>query len=144
MSDWYGSARSNHFCVKDKDAFLKWVDTVPDLIAQGCEGEDGQIGEGVFMIYSDDQYGGWPAYRTVDDADDDQEIDLLAELSKHLAKGEVAVLMEIGAEKIRYLSGIAQAVDWRGRTARVSLTDIYEVAAKTFRVAKKKISEAAY
>ena len=26
MANWYGTARSNYFRVKDKDAFLKWAD----------------------------------------------------------------------------------------------------------------------
>ena len=26
MANWYGTARSNYFQVKDKDAFLKWAD----------------------------------------------------------------------------------------------------------------------
>ena len=63
--------------------------------------------------------GGWPCYRTarrgdpeghdepehaVADVYEDRELDLPAELSEHLAQGEVAVLEEVGAEKLRYLS----------------------------------------
>jgi hypothetical protein len=74
----------------------------------------------------------------------DTEIDLVAELAQHLPKGEVAVLMEIGAEKLRYLTGIAIAVNYKGRATVVSLDDVYRKAACTFRVPESKITQAAY
>jgi hypothetical protein len=42
--------------------------------------------------------------------------------------------MEIGAEKLRYLTGIAIAVNHKGRVAVISLDDVYRKAARTFRV----------
>ena len=84
--------------------------------------------------------GSWPSY----DMEADTEIDLVAELAQHLPKGEVAVLMEIGAEKLRYLTGIAIAVNYKGRAAVVSLDDVYRKAARTFRVPESKITQAAY
>ena len=54
------------------------------------------------------------------------------------------LLMEIGAEKLRYLTGIAIAVNHKGRAAVVSLDDVYRKAARTFRVQENKITRAAY
>jgi hypothetical protein len=52
--------------------------------------------------------------------------------------------MEIGAEKLRYLTGVAIAVNHKGRAAVVSLDDIYRKAARTFRVPENEISQDAY
>lgn len=56
---------------------------------------------------------------------EEQEIDLAAELSGHLAEGEVAVLKEVGHERLRALVGEATAVNCRGEKLSVSLQDIY-------------------
>ena len=136
MANWYGSSRSNYFRVKDCDAFLQWVEKRGLGLSKNSEDAT------VFAIHSGNSTdgGSWPSY----DMEDDTEIDLVAELAQHLPKGQVAVLMEIGAEKLRYLSGIAIAVNHKGRAAVVSLDDIYRKAARTFRVPENEISQAAY
>ncbi len=141
MADWYGSARSNYFRVKDAEAFKEWVDSVPDLAArQETEGKD----KGKFMLWSAHEYGGWPTDRYNEETDEHEQYDLGTELSKHLADGQVAVLMEIGAEKLRYLSGVAVAINWRGKRTEVSLEDIYDVAARRFNVKARAISRVSY
>ena len=60
--------------------------------------------------------------------DEVEEIDLAGELAVHLEDGWVAVLMEAGAEKCRYVANWALAVNSKGETRRVSLEDIYELA----------------
>ena len=57
-------------------------------------------------------------------------VHVLNELSRHLADGEVAVLMEIGNQKLQFLNGTAYAVHSDGRTVRLHLNEIYERAAK--------------
>jgi hypothetical protein len=76
--------------------------------------------------------------------DEDTEIDLVRELAEHLPKGQVAVLMEIGAEKLRYLTGVAIAVNHKGRVVQLTLSDIYCKAARAFRVAESEITQATY
>ena len=39
--------------------------------------------------------------------------------------GEVAILQEVGAEKLRYLVGYAVAVNHRGETLAVSIDEVY-------------------
>jgi hypothetical protein len=70
---------------------------------------------------------GWPGSRVNEDGEV-EEIDLAAELSAHLEEGWVAVLMEAGAEKCRYVAGWALAVNSKGETRQVSLQDIYDLA----------------
>jgi hypothetical protein len=52
--------------------------------------------------------------------------------------------MEIGAEKLRYLTGVAIAVNHKGRVVEVTLSDIYRKAARSFRIAEGEITEATY
>lgn len=52
--------------------------------------------------------------------------------------------MEVGAEKLRYLTGAATAVDHRGRVVEVTLSDVYRKAARAFHVAESEITEATY
>jgi hypothetical protein len=108
--------------VKDRDAFLKWADGRRLGVFKNDESRD------LFAIYggksTDD--GSWPSY----DVEGDREIDLVAELAQHLPKGQIAVLMEIGAEK--------------GRVVELTLSDIYRKASRTFRVAESEITQATY
>jgi len=135
MTNWYGSSRSNYFRVKDCEAFLQWAEK------RGLGVFKSESHAEYFAIYSaDNDSGSWPSY----DMDDDTEIDLVAELAQHLPKGQVAILMEVGAEKLRYLTGVAIAVNHKGCAAVVSLDDIYRKAARTFRVPENQITRAAY
>lgn len=59
-------------------------------------------------------------------------------------QGQVAVLLEIGAERIRYLYGDAIAVNHKGRVVALSLKDIYRKAAREFRVPENEITRAEY
>jgi hypothetical protein len=122
MANWYGSARSNYFRVKDRDAFIKWVQTLPEV--KFVEKDR------AFALLSREEYRGWPLFRPCEELDHDEqfkELDWVAELAKHLAEGEVCVLQEIGAEKLRYLTGEAVAINSAGATLRVSIDDIYEL-----------------
>lgn len=132
MANFYGTARSNYFKVKDANAFKAWVETVPGLGFWEHEG--------TFGIYSDcPDSGCWPSARW--DDDEDEYFDLVAELAEHLADGEVAVLMEAGAEKLRYISGWAVAVHSSGEYVCVSLDDVYKLAVEKFGV---RPTEASY
>jgi hypothetical protein len=52
--------------------------------------------------------------------------------------------MEIGAEKLRYLTGVAIAVNHKGRVVELTLGDIYRKASRIFRVAESEITQATY
>lgn len=59
-------------------------------------------------------------------------MDVATELAPHLNPRDVAVLIEIGSEKLRYLHGDVVAVHPDGRAAWVNLSDIYKEARKAF------------
>jgi hypothetical protein len=61
-------------------------------------------------------------------------------LAKHLAEGEVAILMEVGDEEETHLTGRASAVAWDGRVEGVNINDIYDKAAKSFGIDRASIN----
>jgi hypothetical protein len=131
MADWMGSARSNYFRVKDEEAFKAWVETLPGVVAE--QKEEAKLpdadapgrSEKRHCLLETDGYG-WPSSRWDPQTGDQRELDLYAELSEHLLPGEVAVLQEVGAEKLRYLTGVSVAVNSAGETIVVDLDEVYE------------------
>lgn len=121
MANFYGTARSNYFRVKDREAFYDWAKN------RGLEILENDSDPNLVGITprepSDD--GCWPSYDP-DAPEDNQEIDIVDEVAKHLADGSVAILMQVGSEKLRYLDGWAEAVNAAGDRETVTLRDIYE------------------
>lgn len=118
MANYYAKARSNYFGVKDEKEFLKWTES-HDFEVEVNE-------DGLFSISpsENDDFGGWPYY----DPETDSEIDICEELSHHLQDEHVAVLQEVGNEKLRYLNGFSLAVNSKGEVKRVDIYDIYNIA----------------
>jgi hypothetical protein len=121
MANYTGYARSNYFRVRDETAFLIWVETLSGVVARR-EVDDP---EHFTLLVEDGDDGRWPVCR-YSEPEGEEEVDLHEELAGHLAEGEVAVLEEVGVEKLRYLVGYAVAVNHRGEKLAVSLDDIYE------------------
>lgn len=136
MANWYGSARSNYFQVKNAEAFLEWAERRGLGVFKSEQNAD------VFAIHPGESTdnGDWPSY----DMEEDKEFELAPELSEHLCPRQVAVLLEVGAEKLRYLTGHAIAVNHKGRFVVLSLDDIYRKAAREFRVGENEITRAEY
>lgn len=134
MANYEGWARSNYFKVKDLEEFKKFLEE-RDIDLLG-ESEDGTVA--IYPRYND---GCWPS-SNIDEEGEEVEFDLVAELAPHLAEGQVAVLMGVGHEKLRYLAGSATAVAWDGRIKCLYLSDIYALAAKEF--GASSISRAEY
>ena len=116
MANWYGTSRSNYFKVENEEAFREWAER-RDL--EVLENPSGLFGVAPSSMSED---GSWPSY----DCDEDCEIDFQAELIEHLAEGQVAIIMTIGAEKLRYLTGYSVALAWDGRRISVDIADIYD------------------
>ena len=132
MANYYATARSNYFAINDLDkwevfcekfqlkSIMTWDNNEQiNLYGFTCENSDGG---GIPNCYFDDEG---------EDVDDNLvEVDFIEELSRHLQKDWVAIVMESGAEKIRYVCGFAFAVNSEGKRRTVSLTDIYAKAEK--------------
>ena len=127
MANYYASARSNYFKVKDAGAFKEWVGSIPDL---GVWEKDG-----MFAIYDNGGDScGWPSW-IVNDEGEDVEIDLAGELAQHPTEDSIAVLIEVGAEKLRYLCGYAVAVNHKGECEDLNLNRIYDLALERWGIA---------
>lgn len=126
MSNWSGTARSNYFRVRDEIEFLRWVDGLPGVTASRHR-EDGGRGEKDERFCLLEEGGeGWPSCHHDEGTGDVRDMDIVDELWAHLAEGEVAGLQESGAEKLRYVTGYAVAVNSRGEILKVDIDDIYE------------------
>jgi hypothetical protein len=122
MANWYGTCRSNYFRIKDEEAFLAMMNQFEvDIIRK-----DDKVG-----FVSQTEFGDIPQYWPGDDFQE-EPICILNCLAEHLAENSVCVVMEIGAEKARYLTGQAIAIAWTGEVTTVSINDIYKQAQEEF------------
>lgn len=122
MADWYGTCRSNYFAVKDREAFNEFCSLFEVEVIE----KDDLVG-----IISNDEYGSFP---NVWDEDTDEQFSFIEGISNHLAENHVCIILEAGAEKARYITGMAFAIHSSGETIRISLSDIYAQAQEAFGV----------
>ncbi|MDH5523085.1 MAG: hypothetical protein OEY01_03645 [Desulfobulbaceae bacterium] len=133
--DYFGIGRSNYFKVKDPISFsneaidvgLQFIKKTfaDDITRYGCIAEED-----------------WPS-SYIDKDDCEQDFDIVEFIKKHLADGEVAVLMTTGYEGTRILVGQALAIAWDGRVEDIDLEQIYDIAAK-MKGPDKIVTRAAY
>lgn len=128
MANYYGVGRTNYFRVKDIDAFRKEFDTLRGVSIHVKNELCPETGKPWIMLMADTpDGGGWCPYYELDgEVDDDVELETI--LARHLIDGDVAIIMETGNEKHRYLIGWAAAVNSKGETAYINLDSIYKVA----------------
>ncbi len=131
MANWYGTARTNYFRVKDPTAFKAWIESLPSCVLIEQDG-------GLFGFYSTDDSGGFPCDRFDEASGEHVDFELADELVPHLAEGEVAILTQAGAEKVRYITGYALAITWDGRSTAVDLDDIYDKVQAEFGITPTK------
>lgn len=124
------TARSNYFAVKDRAAFEAWAE---DLDLAVIENYD-------LVGFLSENEQGIPNERWNEDLGDFEEFDFYGELRQHLVPGHVAVVMAVGYEGMRYLTGRAVAVNAKGTIRSLSLDDIYGKA----RVLGKQVTAVEY
>lgn len=123
MANFYGQARTNYFKVKDEDAFLEELGKYPVQIIK--EEKDGET---LYGFLDDDSNGGGTIDYYVDERGEYLEVEWREFFMKHLADDWVAVIMESGSEKYRYISGHATAFNNKGEAIHLDLSDIYALA----------------
>jgi hypothetical protein len=133
MANYYGVARTNYFAVKSAEDFTAEMANYPVEIIT-TEDKDGVTLYGLMDQNSDGGGWDWSYVAELEDEDGeiietDLEIDWVEVFARHLADGWVAILMETGAEKYRYLSGYALAVNSKGESREINLSrDIDKLA----------------
>ena len=115
MANWYGASRSNYFKVKDAAAFEAKMAALGVGVVTSQDGALAVLG-------SDEGY--WPSC----DPNTDEDIEFIELVAGYLADDEVAIFITSGAEKLRYISGYATAVNNKLETRDVNLNDIYKLA----------------
>lgn len=140
MASWSGAARTNYFSVKNLEAFKKTLEPVMGEIEVAASPKRPRK----VALLAVSEYGDFPSRYWDEDSGEDIDFDLVDVVSEHLVRGEIAVFQTAGAEKLRYVTGHAVAVDSRGRRVSVDLDAIYQMAARKFRVKIGSIELAQY
>ena len=137
MANYYGNGRSNYFKVKDMAAFLEWLDTrAPGMEVASRHMVDKKRERELLAedptqeicLLAETEDGDYPSWIYNEEDGDDEEVDFIGELSKHLLEetGNVFIWQHVGNEKLRYVSGYAIAITHDGKTFQVSIRDIYD------------------
>jgi hypothetical protein len=124
MANYYASARSNYFRVKDKALFLEECHAIQCNVVH--EERDGK--EYCALLFEE----GIPSFTYNEDGFEEEDIDWREFFAKHLQEDSVAVLMESGAEKLRYIIGYAFAYNSEGDCLKIDLDDIYPKILETW------------
>lgn len=137
MSDWYGGSRTNYVKIKDMDGLKKALEPFDLEIVEDRDSPNS------IALLPNSEYGDWPTWAYTEDGEE-IELDPVGHICPFMEEGQVLVIMEAGAERLRYISGWAQAFTWDGRFVEVSLHQIYEKAAQEFGVPLTTITPASY
>lgn len=122
MANYYESARSNYFFVKDIEAFEA------ELNGSGLEITKKTIGDLTQVCLLADMENGFPSEKYDPDTFDSIELDWADIFKRHLVDNQVAIIMGAGAEKLRYIIGWAIAFNNKGESKSIDLNDIYDLA----------------
>ena len=136
MANYYPSAHTNHFAVRDESAFRAFAAQFPDVeIVSSTVGDRRTLlpSHGLApelpenlplfgLLFSQDV--GIPTEVLNPDTDTWEDLDFPDALSTHVAPGWVAELREVGAEKLRYLVGYSIAVNSDGRRVDINLDNL--------------------
>jgi diaminopimelate decarboxylase len=125
MANYYASARTNYFAVTDLEAFKADIESKTSSVQVVSQEKDGLTLVG--LLGSDDDGGGFP-FEYEDEDGEYVELDWAEVFKAHLEDGWVAIIMESGAEKLRYIAGYAVAYNSKGETVSLNLDDIYDKA----------------
>ena len=99
--------RSNYFAVRDVPEFFEFCDRWGFEAIQNSENLHG-------FLCVEDMFS--------------EEDELLDEIADLIAADNVAVVMKVNRDKMRWLDGTAWAVNSRHETRKVDLRDIYKLA----------------
>ena len=120
MTDYEAKFRSNYFTVKDATAFKTFCEQYELEFIE----KDGRCG--FLMSFFTDN--GFPLFAW--DHEKEEGIDVLNNLIQHLAEGQVAIIIETGNEKLRYLKAQAWVISSEGKLKHLDLTNLALEAAK--------------
>ncbi len=129
MADWYVTARSNYFKVRDNENFGTFMQQLPGMTAEH------KVKDNAWWVRGSDYSNGefdWTIYD--EDCEPDDSVNAMVELASHLQEGEVAIFFEISSERLRYITGRSLAIAWNGEITIINLSDIYDLVATKYNI----------
>jgi hypothetical protein len=124
MTNYFAITPSNFFRVKNTQRFEEWcekhgLEFWTDDVKGNVESDIPDMGT-CYAISAGGSCSGWPS-------DEDEEgLDFGKELAAHLGPRDVALLFEAGAERLRYVTGTAVAINASGNIIVLDLLDIFD------------------
>jgi hypothetical protein len=140
MANYQAVGRSNYYRVKDPAAFARFCERWDVVLIEKGSHEKELPADGLYGWYC--EFGvpsstreGWD-----DEEEEEEEVEAMTteadppseepdfqlELAEQLAPGEIAVVVEAGHERARYVSGWGWAVDHEGETVGLDMqTELY-------------------
>lgn len=122
MANYYASWRSSYFKVNNLAEFKEAMHRIPCV--EVVEGTGDNVGK--VALLQDNSGDGCGITQFYDDPDTKEERDFYQDVAVHLQDDQVAVFMEAGAERLRYIVGYAVAVRADGRVLTTSIHDIFK------------------
>ncbi len=150
MANFTGLCRSNYFRVKNRADFAAFCQRFDLTLIEEGDAEVAAVrptsapAETSRVGFVSDAEEGLPSTVWNAETDETEDADPLADLAPLLADGEVAVCLEIGWEKTRYLIGAAYAVHSSGALESLSLNAIYALAEARWQMTPGALSRAEY
>jgi hypothetical protein len=126
MANYIAQGRSNYFAVKDEQAFREDIEKCNVQLIERKNEETGQTLFGFMDNEDGDGLDTWYAWSGDGIDDNDTEWTWGEFFNKHLADGWVAVILNIGSEKYRFLNGEATAYNNKGEDKFISINDFVE------------------
>ena len=120
MANYYSQGRTNYFRVTDGEKFEQEIERLREGVGSPIEivKEDGKYA----LLFEE----GAPTYFYNEETDESEDVDMEGFIRENLADGSVCVMMEIGAEKLRFLDGWSIAFNNKGDRKVVLLDDVYK------------------
>lgn len=115
MANYIGTMRTNYFRVRDEEAFRKLMSTSVDY--EGCPLQLFEKEEDGRKLFGFGGYGGLLGICDPDNDDfewNEAREAFIETLKDLLEDGNAAIILEAGAEKMRYVTGIAEIVTKTG------------------------------
>lgn len=125
MANYTCSARSNTFKIGQPQAFLEWLEEFSEIHFEETSTDPEACTMSGTLFCENTDGGGWPSCIWDEDKQTYRDIFFAEELGQFLTPDSIAVLYEVGSEKLRYLVGYAVAVNYKGETIQLSLHDIF-------------------
>lgn len=133
MANYYTQCRTNYFKVKDIEKFKSWLTEWHwDIVyISKVDTAHGEL-SGFYIFNSDVSLCFSEKLPLVSFDEEGEQVDVpgdfLKEFAAHLEDDWVAIYMEIGNENIRFLTGVAIAINSKGQVNEINIEDIYDLA----------------